>query len=504
MLKGADKIMNVFLMHKNKDFNLNQKLPFNDDDLIRDLELNTLFKAMSAKDEFLFDVAKKAVLSGLNDIDAILYRQSILKDCLNNPNVIREIYKIAEEAVESMKKSYFSVFTNYPTSILHNSMEMLHIFINKFIKLKKIIHANYGRFKSDGFINLFGVINNEFDNEYIDKMKNLLKQLKFPNGYLLSAELGVGNKSVNYKLCKFEDKGYNLFKRILDKKSYVYTIVIDNNDDNEARILSTIKEKGINYAANSLAQSADYIADFFNLLRTEIAFYVCCLNLYDELSGINQNICFPEPVSINEHSHSFKGLYDAALALTMKKNVVDNNLNLDNKDLIIIFGANQGGKSTFLKSAGLAQLMMQCGMFTAADSYVSSVYDNIFTHFRREEDVEMNSGKLDEELSRLSLIIDNITHESMLLLNESFASTNEREGSEIAKQIIKALSEKRIKVLFVTHLYEFTSNFFNNKSENVIFLQAQRKADGSRSFKLAESEPIETSYGEDLYKEIFK
>ena len=122
---------------------------------------------------------------------------------------------------------------------------------------------------------------------------------------------------------------------------------------------------------------------------------------------------------------------------------------------MIITGANQGGKSTFLRSMGLAQLMMQCGMFAPAESFCANVCDGLFTHYRREEDVTMRSGKLDEELSRMNGIVDNVRANSLLLFNESFAATNEREGSEIARQIICALLEKGVKVFFVTHLYEF-------------------------------------------------
>ena len=60
----------------------------------------------------------------------------------------------------------------------------------------------------------------------------------------------------------------------------------------------------------------------------------------------------------------------------------------------------RGGKSTFLRSAGLAQLMMRCGMFAAAESCRANVCDSIFTHYKREEDNTIESGKLDEELSR--------------------------------------------------------------------------------------------------------
>ena len=91
----------------------------------------------------------------------------------------------------------------------------------------------------------------------------------------------------------------------------------------------------------------------------------------------------------------------------------------------------------------------------------------------------------------------------MVLFNESFAATNEREGSEIARQIVSALLEKRIKVFYVTHLYDFAHVFYDKGMENVIFLRAERQADGVRTFKLIGGEPLQTSYGEDLYNEIF-
>jgi DNA mismatch repair ATPase MutS len=170
---------------------------------------------------------------------------------------------------------------------------------------------------------------------------------------------------------------------------------------------------------------------------------------------------------------------------------------------MIITGANQGGKSTFLRSIGLAQLMLQCGMFVPAESFNNNICRRLFTHYKREEDTTMESGKFDEELNRMNNIVDNLQPNSMILFNESFAATNEREGSEIAKQIVCALLEKNIKIFFVTHLYEFSRIFYDNKMENVIFLRAERKIDGKRTFKIIEGKPLPTSYGEDLYRKIF-
>jgi DNA mismatch repair ATPase MutS len=115
----------------------------------------------------------------------------------------------------------------------------------------------------------------------------------------------------------------------------------------------------------------------------------------------------------------------------------------------------------------------------------------------------MKSGKFDEELTRMSEIAEHLVPDSILLFNESFAATNEREGSEIARQIVSALIEKGFKTFFVSHQYTFASGFHAKKQKNLLFLRAERESDGTRTFKLVETEPLETSYGEDLYNQIF-
>ncbi len=103
----------------------------------------------------------------------------------------------------------------------------------------------------------------------------------------------------------------------------------------------------------------------------------------------------------------------------------------------------------------------------------------------------------------MSEIVDALTPDSILLFNESFAATNEREGSEIARQIVHALLETRVKVFFVTHLYEFAHGLWEDKMDSAIFLRAEREAGGRRTFKLVSGEPLQTSFGLDLYKNIF-
>src|SRR5581483_3648968 len=156
-----------------------------------------------------------------------------------------------------------------------------------------------------------------------------------------------------------------------------------------------------------------------------------------------------------------------------------------------------------LRSIGLAQLMMQCGMLVPAQSFSANVCRGLFTHYKRLEDTSMKSGKFDEELTRMSAIVDRLAPDYMILFNESFAATNDREGSEIARQIVSALLEKHIKVFFVTHLYDLAHGFYDKKMANAIFLRAERLPDGTRSFKLMEGEPLQTSFGVDSYNRIF-
>lgn len=500
--------MKAFLMYQDHDFDLQQKLLEHERELSQDLELMTLFKSMADGDKFLFEVAKKALFSRLDDLDTIIYRQNILRDCLKNPAVIREIYNISVELIEKKRKTFFGIFNRYPSSILYSANDVMRISVDMLKKLKKIANEHAGKFVSDGFKAFFAMLDKELGDEYFASVENHLEQLQFRNGVLISAELGEGNKGANYMLRKPLDSNTHNNKlgwvrRIFAQKPPAYTVCIGDRDESGARALSELKDRGINLVANALAQSADHIISFFNMLRTELAFYIGCLNLHEQLAQKGQPVSFPRPVAAGERRHSFKGLYDACLALSMEQRVVGNDVDADSKDLVMITGANQGGKSTFLRSIGLAQMMMQCGMFVPAESFSSNICKGLFTHYKREEDATMSSGKLDEELSRMSDIVDMVKPNSMLLFNESFAATNEREGSEIARQIVSALLEKHVKVFFVTHLYDLASGFYNKRMANAAFLRAERQSDGSRTFKLIEGKPLQTSFGEDLYNGIF-
>jgi DNA mismatch repair ATPase MutS len=109
----------------------------------------------------------------------------------------------------------------------------------------------------------------------------------------------------------------------------------------------------------------------------ELAFYVGCLNLHEQLTEKRAPTHFPEPLARGGVALSAVGLYDIALCLTLDEVPVGNSLKADGKSLVMITGANQGGKSTFLRGIGLAYLMMQSGMFVGAVAFRATICDGI-------------------------------------------------------------------------------------------------------------------------------
>jgi hypothetical protein len=479
--------------------------PRHDDVLAQDLELGTLWSAMGGGDEFLFEMARRCVLSGLCDPEEIVYRQEVLRDCLEHPAVVRELYGLAIDALAGERQVGGLWSGAGPGYILHRSVRLLESNLDILRRLRQLADEQADGLRSEGFMRFFAMIREELSDDYLAIVERYLRELELKSGMVESAELGRGDKGRRYTVHQ-PPRAQGWRERLAligSRKPEEYSFELHPRDEAGGRYLEAIRGRGINHVANAVAQSADHVQSFFTMLRLELAFYLACLNLHAWLEQKGEPWCFPEPLREDRPMLAADGVYDVCLALHLEGRVVGNDVRADGKSLVMITGANQGGKSTLLRSVGLAQLMMQAGMFVGADAFRASVCAGVFTHYKREEDAAMESGKLDEELSRMSEIADRIVPRSLLLCNESFASTNEREGSEIARQVIRAMLAKHIRVLFVTHMYDLAHSLYVQQDDATLFLRAEREADGARTFKLREREPRPTSYGQDSYRRIF-
>lgn len=490
--------MKVHLMYRNRYFNMNDPITQDQKTLTRDLGIEGILDVMANQDEFIFDVCNHAFFLNLKDRSAILYRQEVLKDCIKNPEIIRTMYDLVSEAMVEKKKQYWNFSSSFRSSRLSGSVDLLQLFMTYFLCLKDVAENEDRKFESEGFKTFLMMLRENLDDAFIASLKKNLKELQFKDGVLLSAQIGK----------KLYGHGYMLrrkFKNNRLKWRFAPTFTIHNRDDRGAIDLSQRKVRACEPIIDPLIQSADHVLAFFTTLKTELAFYVGALNLYDWIKETPYPLSFPNPTDTSEKDLCCIGLYDLGLALIKTEEpIVSNTLNATMKDLLIVTGANQGGKTTFLRSLGQAQLMMHCGLFVPGSSFSSSVCDGIFSHFTKDEDATMTSGKLDEELKRMSAIIDKIRPHSLVLFNESFASTNEREGSDIARQIVKALISKKIRVVFVTHFFAFANAFYQENNPAFIFLRAERNKDGTRTYQILKGKPFPTSFGNDLFEQIFE
>ncbi len=490
--------MNTFLMHpdRNSDATSQSKR-----ELTQDIELDVLLNAAAAGDHYLYNIMM-AACAGVwtNDIATIRYRQEILKDCLANEAVVRQFYAIATEPFDRERSWDFSLYGNEASARVGSAVRTLQSSLGVLRRLRHSCSTNVNRFRSPGFRQFFATLERDLDDAYLEAVTADLNNLTFRKGVLLSAQIGDGGKGVGVMLRKPQPRDLSWVQAVVTPGVQTYTLQLQPRDEAGAQAFSELQNRGLILISDALFQSAEHVLAFLKALRAELAFYIGCLNLADRLARIGESIVFPESTE-TPRRFQCRNLRDICLALTMGRKVTGNDVDADGKPLVIITGANRGGKSTFLRSVGLAQMMLQCGMFVTADAYVSSLHTGLFTHYKREEDRNMRSGKFDEELVRLSAIADRIRRRAIVLFNESFAATNEREGSEIARQIVSALLENDVTVFFVSHMYEFARSFLS--SDEVLFLRADREEDGTRNFRLRQAKPLPTSFGCDVYRQIY-
>jgi DNA mismatch repair ATPase MutS len=308
---------------------------------------------------------------------------------------------------------------------------------------------------------------------------------------------------VEFVLLRPKDEIRSFFNRVgLRKPNFSHTI--PDRDEAGFQALSELRDYALNEVANAVAQSCDHVLSFFRALRAELAFYLGCLNLQRRLAAAGGVATFPVPVAAEEQAWTADGLYDVCLCLRIGQPVVANTVDADGATLVMVTGANRGGKSTFLRSVGLAALMMGAGMFVGAQQLRAGTRTGVFTHFKREEDDTMSSGKFDEELARVSALANDIRPRSLVLCNESFQATNELEGSEIGRQVIRALTDAGVTVVFVTHLYDLARSLYARDAGDRLFLRAERDPSGERTFRVVPGEPLPTSHGLDIYDRVFR
>ena len=167
--------------NRSKKFDPKRDLPPPEAAVVQDLELETLFQAMARGDEFLYEVIVPAVLSSLDVSEIITYRQEILRDCLNHPAVVRQIYQIPIQFMEKKREHWWSTWGRHssPGGILSGARGLLELSVDLLRALKQIADEHAEEFESPGFGRFFAMIQQELDDDYLAVVEHHLEALKF-------------------------------------------------------------------------------------------------------------------------------------------------------------------------------------------------------------------------------------------------------------------------------------------------------------------------------------
>jgi MutS domain V len=499
--------MRVALLYADDRHALTEDWPVGQQDVVRDLGLGRVFDVMADGDKYVWKASSATLLHGVAEPSDVAHRQSVLAGFLSSPDVPRSLYALSNAARKSKRDAIWGFLSDHPTSTLARSTSMLERLVGHLKELRRIVDTRRAAFSGVGLSRFAEMVEDELDDQYFALLAQQLRRLKFGGGVATTARLGAGGKGRDPVLRKTEHALFEWPDALKLGPRSEYSFRIPERDLAGSDALVRLKDIALNEAGNAVAQAAEHIVAFFDRLGWESAFYVGCVNLHEYLARSGKPVCFPtvddSTANTAANTLSFGGLYDVGLATRIDEPLVGNSLAADGTTLLIVTGANQGGKSTLLRALGLASLMASAGMYVGADRFRAGLTHGVYTHFRREEDASMESGKLDEELARMAAITKLLRPGSLLLSNESLACTNEREGAAIAREVIDALRVRGVRVYLVTHMYGLSGGYARDGRENTTFLRAERLPDGARTFVLKPRDPQPTSYGADLYETIF-
>ncbi len=245
--------------------------------------------------------------------------------------------------------------------------------------------------------------------------------------------------------------------------------------------------------------------DFLLNLMPEIEFIGKATAMMRELEARGCTLITPKVAPIEERKFIARDLYNPCVALKIEEEVVPNDIEFDGEtSVFVLTGPNRGGKSVVTCAIGLAQAMMQLGMFVPAAEAEISPCDGIFTHFPTGSEDTIDKGRLGEECARLMGIFEKLTSNSLVLLDESLSSTGSYEASYIAAEVLAALAEFGCRCLFSTHLHELASEIdrINEQSEKKgggkIDTLVAGIYDGKRSFNIVRAKQDGKSYARDI------
>ena len=190
-----------------------------------------------------------------------------------------------------------------------------------------------------------------------------------------------------------------------------------------------------------ILQSYEFLADI-DFIRAKALFAL-------EIGGI----C---PVVENKQQVDWARAVHPLLYLSLKKQhkeVVPLDITLtDEKRLLIISGPNAGGKSVCLKTVGLLQYMLQCGLLVPMhESSRVGIFENLFIDIGDEQSIENDLSTYSSHLTHMKFFVKNCNERTMLLIDEFGSGTEPQIGGAIAEALLSRFNQRKSFGVITTH-----------------------------------------------------